>query len=58
MTLYAITDKSTGDPVSHDIFAAATFYEQQADAQAQLSYMKDEYISVFEVRAFNVTPQA
>ena len=58
MTLYAISHKTTGNPTSEAIFSSYTFFERQGRAQAVLDSYKDEYQKLYEVRAFEITPQS
>ena len=58
MTLYAISHKTTGNPASEEIFSSYTFFEREGRAQAVLDSYKDEYQKLYEVRAFEITPQS
>lgn len=58
MTLYAISHKTTGNPTSEAIFSSYTFFEREGRAQAVLDSYKDEYQKLYEVRAFEITPQS
>ena len=58
MKLYAISHKTTGNPTSEAIFSSYTFFEREGRAQAVLDSYKDEYQKLYEVRAFEITPQS
>ena len=58
MTLYANSHKTTGNPTSEASFSSYTFFEREGRAQAVLDSYKDEYQKLYEVRAFEITPQS
>lgn len=58
MTLYAITHKSDGTPAVDNIFRTLAFFQEEIYAERQLKNYTEKYQELYEIKAFNVTPQA
>ena len=57
MTLYAITDRTTGNILADTIFGTMGFYKDESRAQSILHSYTEEYQKFYEVTPFNVTAQ-